>query len=84
MVSTESHTYEGENFTKLLQWIEWTHGLHMESWYWQGCMVQLKTHGIDNAHGIDLDSFYRIATPESHTYEGGILLSYCSELSVLL
>ena len=26
-------------------------------------------HGIDNTNGIDLDTWYRIATPESHTYE---------------
>ena len=31
-------------------------------------MVLTKTHGIDNTHGIDLDSWYRIGTPESHTY----------------
>ena len=27
------------------------------------------THAIDNTNGIDLDSWYRIVTPESHTYE---------------
>ena len=27
------------------------------------------THDIDNTHGIDLDSWYRIGTTESHTYE---------------
>ena len=32
-------------------------------------MVWTWTHGIDNTHGIDLDSWYRIGTPESHTYK---------------
>ena len=32
-------------------------------------MVCIYTHGIDNTHGIDLDSWYRIGTTESHTYE---------------
>ena len=26
-------------------------------------------HGIDNTHGIDLNSWYSIDTPESHMYE---------------
>ena len=32
-------------------------------------MVLTRTHGIDNTHNIDLDSWYRNGTPESHTYE---------------
>ena len=32
-------------------------------------MVLTWTHGIDKAHGVDLDSWYRINTPESHTYK---------------
>ena len=32
-------------------------------------MVLTRTHGIDNTHDIELDSWYRIGTPDSHTYE---------------
>ena len=32
-------------------------------------MVYTRTNGINNTHGIDWDSWYRIGTPESHTYE---------------
>ena len=32
-------------------------------------MVWTWTHGIDNANAIELDSWYRIGTPESHMYE---------------
>ena len=32
-------------------------------------MVKKWTHGIDNIHGIDLDIWHSISTPESHTYE---------------
>ena len=32
-------------------------------------MVYTRTHGIDNTHGNDLDSWYRIGTPESQMYE---------------
>ena len=32
-------------------------------------MVWTWTHGIDNTHGVELDLWYRIGTPESHTYE---------------
>ena len=32
-------------------------------------MVDTWTQGIDNTHDIDLDSWYSIGTPESHTYE---------------
>ena len=32
-------------------------------------MVFTWTHGIDNTHGIDSDSWYSIVTPESHTNE---------------
>ena len=48
---------------------KWTHGRDMEPWYRHGFMVQTWTHGIDNIFGIDLDSWYRISTPESPTYE---------------
>ena len=41
----------------------------MDSWFWQRLMVYTWTYGIDNTHGIDLDSWYRIGTPESHTYK---------------
>ena len=32
-------------------------------------MVLAKTHGVDNTHGIDLNSWYSIGTSELHTYE---------------
>ena len=32
-------------------------------------MVWTRTHGIDNTHSIDLDSWYRIGTPESYMHE---------------
>ena len=32
-------------------------------------MVWIETHGNDNPHGIDLYSWYRNGTPESHKYE---------------
>ena len=32
-------------------------------------MVLTKAHGVDNTHANDLDSWYRIGTPESHMYE---------------
>ena len=32
-------------------------------------MVWTYTYGIDNTHGIDINSWYSIGTPESHTYE---------------
>ena len=35
----------------------------MDSWYRHGLMVLAKTHGID------MDLWYSIGTPESHTYE---------------
>ena len=41
----------------------------MDPWYRHGLMVFAKTHGIDNTHGIDLNSWYNIGTPKSHTYE---------------
>ena len=47
----------------------WTHGTDMHSWYWQRLMVYTWTHGIDKTHGIDLDTWYSIGTPESHMYE---------------
>ena len=48
---------------------KWTHGRDIESWYRNELMVQIWTHGIDNTNGIELDSWYRIGTPESHMYE---------------
>ena len=47
----------------------WTHGIDMDSWYWQRLMICTKTYGVDNTDGIDLNSWYSIHTPESHTYE---------------
>ena len=41
----------------------------MESLYRQGIMVDTWTHGIANTNGIDLNSWYKIGTPESHTYK---------------
>ena len=43
----------------------------MDSWHQQGLRVLTRTHGIDkdNTQGIDLDKWYRISTPKSHTYE---------------
>ena len=32
-------------------------------------MVWTYTYGIDNTHGIDLNSWYSISTSESHTYK---------------
>ena len=46
-----------------------THDIDMDSWYLQGLMVETWTHGIDNTNGSALDSWYRIASPESHTYK---------------
>ena len=46
-----------------------TDGTDMDSWYWQRFMAWTKTYGIDNIHGIDLNSWYGIGTSESHTYE---------------
>ena len=40
-------------------------------------MVKKRTYGIDNTHGIDLDSWSRIGTPESHTYKEGQVLLVC-------
>ena len=65
----------------------WTHGIDMEpllkyllmdSWQKHGIVVQTLTHGIDNTNGIDLDSQYRINTPESNTYK------YCPYAGFLL
>ena len=41
----------------------------MDSWYWQRLMVWTWTYGIDNTHGIELNLWYSIDTPESHTYK---------------
>ena len=35
----------------------------------QRLMVWTETYGIDNTHGIDLNSRYSIGTSESHTYK---------------
>ena len=45
------------------------YGTDMKSWYRHGLMVKIWTHGIDNTNGIDLDSWYNIGNPESHTYK---------------
>ena len=47
----------------------WTHDIDMDSWYWQRLMVWTQTYGIDNTHGIELNSWYSIGTPESYTYK---------------
>ena len=47
----------------------WTHVIDMDSWYWQRLMICTWTYGIDNTHGIVLNSWYSIRTSESHTYE---------------
>ena len=41
----------------------------MDSRYWQGLNGINIDYGIDNTHAIDLDWWYRIGTPKSHTYE---------------
>ena len=41
----------------------------MDSWFWQRLMVWTYTYDIDNTHGIDLNSWYSIGTPESQTYK---------------
>ena len=47
----------------------WNHGRDMDSCCRHGLLVNTWTLGIDNTNGIDLDSWYRIGTPESHTYK---------------
>ena len=54
----------------------------MDSWYLQGLMVQRWTHGIDNTHGIDLDSWYRIGNPESHMNERAECCPYAGFISI--
>ena len=44
-------------------------------------MVNTWTHGIDNTHGIDLDSWYRIGAPESDTYERDECCPYAGFIS---
>ena len=63
----------------------WAHGIDTDSWNWQGLMVQTWTHGIENTHGIDLYSWYRIGTPESHTYKRNECCPYagCKKFYVL-
>ena len=39
-------------------------------------MVWTWTHGIDYTHGIDLDLWYGIRTPESHTYKRAVYFPY--------
>ena len=59
-----------------------THGIDMDSWYWQGLMVYAWTHSMDNTHGIDLDSWYSIGAPESHTYERAMCCPYAGFFNV--
>ena len=47
----------------------WTHGIDKGSGQRQGLMVWKRTHGIDKTDDIDLDSWYRVGTPESQTYK---------------
>ena len=39
-------------------------------------MLKTWTHGIDNTHGIDLDSWYRIGALETHTYKRAACCKY--------
>ena len=45
-------------------------------------MVWTWIHGIDNTHGIDLDSWYRIGTPESHKYKRAECCPYAGYYSL--
>ena len=45
-------------------------------------MVKILTHDIDNTHGIDLDSWYRIGTTESRTYERAECYPYAGFLDL--
>ena len=45
----------------------WNHGKSMDTWYRHGIMAYTWTQGIDSTNGIDLNSWLRIGTPESHT-----------------
>ena len=54
----------------------WTHDIDMDSWYLQRLMVWTEAYGIDNANGIDLNSWYSIGTPESNTYDRAECCSY--------
>ena len=47
-------------------------------------MVYTLTHGIDNTHGIDLDTWYSIGTTESHTYERAECCPYAEFFSSIL
>ena len=44
-------------------------------------MVKKRTHGVDNTHGIDLDSWYKTGTPESHMYKRAECCPYAGFLS---
>ena len=60
------------------------HGIGMESCFLKGIMVSTWTHGIDSNHGIDSDSWYRIATPESHTHKRAKFYPYAKLAGVCL
>ena len=47
-------------------------------------MVKTWTHGIINTNGIDLDSWYRIGTPESHMIERAECCPYAAMLAAQL
>ena len=77
---TKTHAIDMDSWYRIRLLIQtWTHAIDMDSlfkhglmvqiWYWQRLMVWTQTYGIDNTHGIDLNSRYSIGTPVSHTYE---------------
>ena len=47
-------------------------------------MVYTWTHGIDNTYGIEMDSWYRIATPESHRYKRADSCPYAGFSKILI
>ena len=60
----------------------WTHSIGKDSWY--GHRLMVLTHGTDNTLGIDLHSWYRISTPESHTYKRAKCCPYKDFFNVFL
>ena len=70
LVQTWNHGIDVDSWYRHGLMVEtWNHGIDMDSWYGHGIMVQTWTQGIDNNNGFDLNSWYRIGTPESHTYK---------------
>ena len=52
------------------------------SWYRHAIMVSKWTQGIDRTNGIDLNSWYRIGTPESHRYKRAECCPYAEFLII--